>query len=124
MGRTSVGLNCGLTVEQHGSSAEASGLMQVTVVSTTQEVSRISESSEGFMFKLLELASKHSLEHEGLVCDKAIGTKATPFKFRFAVITDNWVRHEYGECVDAWFLSVTPSGFDRSVTSEEAKSQS
>ena len=68
--------------------------------------------------------SKHSLEHEGLVCDKAIGTKATPSKFGFAAITDNWVRHEYGECVDAWFFSVTPSGFGRSVTSEEAKSQS
>ena len=70
MGRTSVELNCGLSVEQPGSSAEASGLMQIT----TQEVSRTSESWEGFMFKLLELASKHSLENEGLVCDKAIGT--------------------------------------------------
>ena len=124
MGRKSVGLNCGLRVEQHGSSAEASGLMQITVVSTTQEVSRTSESSEGFMFKLLELVSKHSPEHEGLVCDKAIGTKVAPSKFRFVAITGNWVRHEYGECVHAWFLSVTPSGFGQSVTSKGAKSQS
>ena len=131
-GRTSVKLNCGLTVEQHGSSAETSGLMQITAVSTTQEVSRMKDLcssegfmlSEGFMFKLLALVSKHSLEHEGLVCDKAIGTKATPSKFRFAAITDDWVGHEYGECVDAWFLSVIPSGFGRSVTSEGAKSQS
>ena len=38
------------------------------------------------MFKLLELVSKHSLARKGLVCDKAIGTKATPSKFRFAAI--------------------------------------
>ena len=99
IGRTLVGLNCGLTVEQHGSSAKASGLMQITVVSTTREVLRASESSQGFMFKSLELASKHSLEHEGLVCDKAIGSKATPSKFRFVATTGDWLGQEYEECV-------------------------
>ena len=42
-GRTSIGLNRGLTVEPHGSSAEASGLMQITVVSTTPQVLRAFE---------------------------------------------------------------------------------
>ena len=63
MGRTSVELNCGLTVKQHGFSAEASGLMRITVVSTTQEVSRTFESSEGFMFNQSKFYFRNTRNH-------------------------------------------------------------